>query len=119
MRQGGGDEFLQFLNPDGTSTFQSDSVAQYWGIMDAIETRNNARIRELSLTYTVPDRLSGRWGLGRTVITATGQNLMWWDHCHCFDPDMNYAGGDAFGVTQGFLAQPSPRVFRIAARTRF
>jgi len=119
VRQGGGDEFLQFLNPDGTSTFKSDSVTQYWSIMDAIETRNNARIRELSLTYAVPDRLSGRWGLGRTVITATGQNLMWWDHCHCFDPDMNYAGGDAFGVTQGFLAQPSPRVFRMAVRTRF
>lgn len=119
VRQGGGDELLQFLNPDGTATFKSDSVAQYWSIMDAVETRNATRLRELSLTYSVPERFSSRYGLGRTLLTLTGQNLMWWDRCHCFDPDMNYAGGDAFTVTSGFLAQPSPRMFRVAVRTRF
>jgi hypothetical protein len=119
VRQGGSDELLQFLKPDGASTFKADSVTQYWSILDAIETRNSTRLREASITYTFPEWLSGKYGFGRTLLTFSGQNLMWWDHCHCFDPDMNWAGGDAFGVSSGFLAQPSPRVFRLSLRTRF
>jgi hypothetical protein len=44
---------------------------------------------------------------------------MWWDHCHCVDPNMNYAGGDAFTINSGFLAQPSPRQVRLTVNTRF
>ena len=77
------------------------------------------RLRELSLSYTLPDRFLSRTNLGRTQLTLSGQNLMWWDHCHCVDPNMNWAGGDAFGVANGFLAQPSPRQYRLSIRTRF
>ena len=119
VRQGGSDEFLQFLNPDGTSTFKSDSVASWWATQDATEKRDNVRLRELSLTWSIPDRLSNRFGFGRTTLTASGLNLMWWDDCHCVDPNMVYNAGESFGITSGFLAQPAPRQFRVAMRTRF
>jgi hypothetical protein len=96
VRQGGADEYLRFLGPNGERTFQADSVSQYWSILDAIDSRDNVRLLELS-----------------------GQNLMWWDHCHCVDPNMNYAGGDAFTINSGFLAQPSPRQVRLTVNTRF
>jgi hypothetical protein len=119
VRQGGSDEYLQFVNADGTPTFKADSVASWWATQDAIEKRDNVRLREISLTWSVPDRVSTRAGLGRTSITASGLNLMWWDDCHCVDPNMVYNAGESFGITSGFLAQPSPRQFRIAVRTRF
>ena len=119
VRQGGADEYLQFLKADGSTTFQADSVLAYWTLFDAIDSRDNVRLRELSLTYTIPDRWAGRASLGRTQVTLSGQNLMWWDHCNCVDPNMNWAGGDAFGVANGFLAQPAPRQYRLAVRTRF
>jgi TonB-dependent starch-binding outer membrane protein SusC len=119
IRQGGSDEYLQFLNSDGTTTFAADSVLQYWTILNANDKRDNVRLREISLSYTLPDRLSGRVGLGRTQLLLSGQNVMWWDDCHCVDPNMNYAAGDAFLQNSGFLAQPSPRQYRLALRTRF
>ena len=119
VRQGGADEYLQFLNPDGSTTFAADSVFNYWSLFDAVDSRDNVRLRELSLSYTLPDRFLSRTNLGRTQLTLSGQNLMWWDHCHCVDPNMNWAGGDAFGVANGFLAQPSPRQYRLSIRTRF
>ena len=118
MRQGGSDEYLRFLNPNGTTTFQADSVAQYWSILNAVDSRDNVRLREISLTYSLPEKLSGRVGFGRTQLTLSGQNVMWWDHCHCADPNQAWAGADAFTVG-GFLSQPSPRTYRVAIRTRF
>jgi TonB-dependent starch-binding outer membrane protein SusC len=119
VRQGGSDEYLRFLGPNGERTFKADSVAQRWGILDAIDSRDNVRLRELSLSYVVPASLTERIGAGRTTLSLSGQNLMWWDDCNCVDPNMNYAGGDAFTINSGFLAQPSPRSFRLALRTRF
>ncbi|HEY7235260.1 MAG TPA: TonB-dependent receptor [Gemmatimonadaceae bacterium] len=119
VRQGGSDEYLQFLNADGTTTFQADSVFNYWSLFDAVDSRNNVRLREISLSYTIPERLLSRTNLGRTQLTLSGQNVMWWDHCHCVDPNMNWAGGDSFGIANGFLAQPAPRQYRLAIRTRF
>jgi TonB-dependent SusC/RagA subfamily outer membrane receptor len=118
VRQGGSDEYLRFLNPDGTTTFQADSVAQYWSILNAVDSRDNVRLREISLTYSIPERFSARAGLGRTQFTVSGQNVMWWDHCHCIDPNQAWAGADAF-IVGGFLSQPSPRTYRVALRTRF
>ena len=119
VRQGGSDEYLQFLGPNGERTLQADSVAQYWSILDAIEKRDNVRLREVSLTYTVPTALSNRLRLGRTMLQVAGQNVMWWDDCNCVDPNMNYQAGDAFGIASGFLAQPAARQFRFAVHTRF
>ena len=119
VRQGGSDEYLKWLNPDGSSTFKADSVKQFMSIINTIDARDNVRLRELSLTFAVPDGWTIRRGLGRMTITASGQNLMWWDHCNCVDPNMNWAGGDSFNVANGFLAQPSPRQFRMTIRSRF
>jgi hypothetical protein len=119
IRQGGSDEYLQFLNSDGSRTFAADSVFQYWSILNAVDKRDNVRLREISLGYTVPDWLSARAGLGRTQLLVSGQNVNWWDDCHCVDPNMNYAGGDPFLQNSGFLAQPAPRQYRISLRTRF
>jgi len=119
VRQGGADEYLQFLKPDGSTTFQADSVFNYWSLFDAVDSRDNVRLREISLSYTIPDRWLSRTNLGRTQLVISGQNAMWWDHCNCVDPNMNWAGGDAFNIANGFLAQPAPRQYRVSVRTRF
>lgn len=83
------------------------------------EPRDNIRIRELSLGYTVPDDLAARLGLGRTILTLAAQNLQWWDNCNCMDPNMNYLGGDDSSVNSTFLAQPQARMFKLSLRTSF
>ena len=128
VRQGGSDEYLSHLivNPaDGTwqTTFAADSIAQYMSIISPVDSRDNVRFKELSLSYQVPESWTVPRRMGRMSITLSGQNLYWWDHCHCVDPNMAYAGGasstNSSIVSSGFLAQPSPRQVRLAIRSRF
>jgi TonB-dependent starch-binding outer membrane protein SusC len=119
IRQGGADEYLKLLKNDGTSTFAADSLFQYASILDFFDKRDNVRLKELSLTYDIPNWITSRMRVGRSTLTVSGQNVMWWDDCHCVDPNMNWAGAASFGVASGFLAQPSPRQYRLQFRTKF
>ncbi|MGQ0537387.1 MAG: TonB-dependent receptor domain-containing protein [Gemmatimonadaceae bacterium] len=119
IRQGGADEYLALLDANGRPTFAADSLFDYYSKLDAIDSRDNVRLREVSLTYSLPESWSNLVRVGRTTVTLSGQNLMWWDDCHCVDPNMNWAGASSFTIGSGFLAQPSPRVFRFLVRTRF
>lgn len=119
IRQGGADEYLALLDASGKPTFAADSLFDYYSKLDATDSRDNIRLREVSLTYNVPENWSSRLRVGYTTVTVSGQNIMWWDDCHCVDPNMNWAGASSFGIGSGFLAQPSPRVFRFLVRTRF
>jgi TonB-dependent SusC/RagA subfamily outer membrane receptor len=119
IRQGGSDEFLQHLGPNGEATFKSDSVRQYASIINYFDKRDNVRLRELSATYQIPERFSGMFRVGRSSITLSAFNVWWWDDCNCVDPNMAYDGASSFGQNSGFLAQPSARQFRMQVRTRF
>ncbi len=119
FRQRTGDEYLALLGPDGASTVASDSAIAYWSLFDDPEPRNNVRLRTISLGYELPQNLLGRFGMERTTLTLSANNIMWWDNCHCMDPNMNWAGADSFGTNSGFLSDPAPRTFRFAIRTRF
>jgi TonB-dependent SusC/RagA subfamily outer membrane receptor len=119
IRQGGSDEWLSALGPNGERTFKSDSIKQFASILNYIDKRDNVRLRELSVAWNVPARLASQFGTGSTSITLSGQNVWWWDDCNCVDPNMNWAGASSFTFNNGFLMQPAPRVFRMQIRTRF
>jgi TonB-dependent starch-binding outer membrane protein SusC len=126
VRQSASNEFLQFLNDDGTRTFQSDSTLNYWTLFNAIDKRDHIRIREVSLSYQLPEGVRRRLRLGPTTVAATAQNLHWWDGCHCRDPNGSWytspspdpaTGGG--GGTSDFLSTPQARAFRVTIRTTF
>ena len=118
-RQNTGDEFLALLGPGGVNTAASDSAVAYWRTFTDIEQRDNVRLRTISLGIEVPERYSSMLGFGRTAVTFAANNIMWWDHCRCNDPNSNWAGASSFGNNTGFLTDPSPRTFRMVVRTRF
>jgi TonB-dependent SusC/RagA subfamily outer membrane receptor len=119
FRQRTGDEYLALLGPNGEPTAASDSALAYWRLFDDPEQRDNVRLRTLSLSYALPERWTAARGLGRTTLTLSANNIMWWDHCHCVDPNMNWNGADPFRTNNGFLADPAPRTYRLALRTHF
>lgn len=123
IRQGAGDELhstYDFSNSDEpVPTVKTDSLVNYFTLVDAYDQRDNVRLREVSVSYSLPDALLGRLGLRRTTVTLAGQNLYWWDDCNCADPNMTYEAGSSFGVTSGFLAMPQPRRFLLSVRTSF
>lgn len=125
VRQGAGDEYLSMfdfnkLDAQGnpTPTAAADSLLNYMTLFTPFEKRDHIRLREVSVSCTLPGAISDRAGLGRTTLTLSGQNLMWWDDCNCMDPDMNYLGGNTGGQS-GFLAMPQSRKFLFSIRTAF
>jgi hypothetical protein len=118
VRQLAYDEYLRHLDANGERTPAADSVLNYMRLVTPVDSRNHVRLQEVSLSYVLPDWLTGRMGLDRSTLTLAGYNLMWWDHCNCPDPNQQYRGGDSFN-TSPFLGVPQPRRFLLSFRTRW
>jgi TonB-dependent SusC/RagA subfamily outer membrane receptor len=119
FRQGGGDEYLSLLDANNEPTFAADSLLDYYTRIGANDKRDNIRLSEISVTYTMPQSLSAKFGLGRTTTSLSGQNLMWWDDCNCRDPNGSAEAGTNNTNFYDFLSQPSPRRFVFTLRTSF
>jgi hypothetical protein len=117
--QDAGDEYLSTLAADGSVTAQTDSLTDFFTLFPARDSRDNVRIREITLAYQMPETLTQKIGLGRTTLTLAAKNVHWWDDCRCEDPNMNYTGGSSFSIGQGFLTTPAPRQFLLTVRTSF
>ena len=118
VRQLAYDEYLMHLGPNGESTPASDSVLNRHRLAYPIDSRDNIRLQEVSLSYTLPESLSSAVGLQRSTLTLAGYNLHWWDDCNCPDPNQQYRGGANFN-TSPFLGLPQPRRFLLSFKTRF
>src|SRR3989440_2999609 len=66
------------------------------------------KLRELSLTYDAPARLSSRIGASSLSFTLAGRNLATWTKYKGLDPELNEAGQNNF-TTADFLTQPPVR----------
>ena len=79
-----------------------------------IEEADFIKLRELAVTYTVPERYTQRIGAGSLSLTVAGRNLATWTKYSGFDPEVNslgYAGTAAGGdfYQQDFLTIPPVR----------
>jgi hypothetical protein len=55
------------------------------------------RFRELSATYTLPDRYAGRFGASRASLTVAGRNLYTWTDYPGMEPEASFLGGSRGG----------------------
>ncbi len=128
VRQLAYDEFLELLDAskctptscalDDISTPASDSLLDMFRLLYPIDKRDNIRLQEVTVSYSLPESLTSSMGLGRSSLALAGYNLHWWDDCNCPDPNQQYRGGDDFS-TSPFLGIPQPRRFQLTFRTRF
>jgi TonB-dependent SusC/RagA subfamily outer membrane receptor len=117
IRQGASDYYYETFE-NGEPTARTDSLVNYYTLVTANNKRDNVRIREVSLSYSVPGEVTSAFGMGSTTFTLSGQNLQWWDDCMCADPNMQYAPGSSTNFS-GFLAMPAARRFLLSVRTSF
>jgi TonB-linked SusC/RagA family outer membrane protein len=90
------------LNPASTAE-QRVEAAKRWATemaalspqdrLNAIEAADFIRLRELSLSYRVPEALVGRFGMSSLELTAAGRNLALWTKYSGVDPELNVVGG--------------------------
>lgn len=95
-----------------------DPSATLWGY---IEKADFAKLRELSLTYYMPDSWAHAFRSQHASISVAGRNLHTWTDYTGVDPELNQLGQgslNGFGV-RDFLTQPPVRTFIVRANFTF
>jgi hypothetical protein len=78
-----------------------------------IEDASFVKWRELTLTYSLPTRITDRWLRADAVSIALGaRNLHTWTKYGGLDPELSYDGGqDSFNTDEFFTQPPSRSLF--------
>jgi len=86
-----------------------------------LENGEFLKLRELSLTYSLPNRIAGLVGATHASLSLAGRNLATWTGYTGVDPEVNGQGQasfNGFGVYD-FLTQPQIRTFILRANLSF
>ena len=101
------------------------SLTPYQGLNE-VSDGDFVRFRELTLTYTVPQTLTTRFGGRDMSVSLTGRNLLLWTKYQGVDPEVSYTGGGGqTGVDENFVESidafgfPLARRFGISVRLGF
>ena len=116
-----GNSNTQELNdPNASLEGQARAVASKFFGTNAgyIEDASFWRLREISLTYNVPQAVSRKIGFSRTSLTLSGQNLGVWTNYSGLDPEISSTGQSNF-TTQEFLSQPPVRSWKARLNLSF
>ncbi len=118
-----GDEYLALLErPNGGKTPAADSLYSMWQAVTNsgfVEDADWLKLRELWLTYELPDAWLGRYGLRDTSIRLSGRNLaLWAPHWSGPDPEVKYGGNQGdLDIGYDFNTMPIARRFTLSVRT--
>lgn len=85
-----------------------------------VEDGSYLRLKTLSLTYTVPERITRKIGMQRLMLSLKGTNLWTWTKYRGFDPEMSSSLGTSnskIGVDQS--SYPASRTFTFNVNITF
>lgn len=81
------DARIPYVDATGSSWSQNNNRTSTFWLKDG----TYLRLKNLSLSYTLPSRFTGRFGLEQLRVTASGTNLLTWDrlgmYSDAFDPE--------------------------------
>jgi TonB-dependent starch-binding outer membrane protein SusC len=79
------------------------------------------RLREVTMTYRVPDAWTSRLGFGGTMVSLAGRNLLRWTDYPGLDPEGMYRNdlSDSAIRAHNFFDTPLPRQFVFGISTTF
>jgi hypothetical protein len=82
------------------------------------EDASFVKLREVALTFMVPNRYLSRVAAQGLSITLAGRNLHTWTKYTGLDPELNYAGQANF-TTADFTTVPPNRLFQVRVDANF
>ncbi len=84
-----------------------------------IEDGSFVKLRELSLTYSLPADLAGRFGAHGAQISLIGRNLRTWTHYSGWDPETNVGAQRTLVRGFAFATVPIPRSVALSVTSNF
>jgi outer membrane receptor protein involved in Fe transport len=106
-------EYVQPANTDPArlAQMQSNGTLREFVINNA----SYVKLREISLSYDVPEYLTRRIAAHGLTVAMSGRNLHTWSPYTGLDPEMMFLSGGNFGVDQAEYPQPASFVFTVRA----
>jgi hypothetical protein len=83
-----------------------------------MEKADFIKLREVSLSYTVPPRIARRLGATGASVTLAGRNLKTWTDYSGLDPEISGGGQSNFNSFD-FLSQPAARFWSLRVNLNF
>jgi len=87
-----------------------------------IQKADFVKLRELSLSYTMPRELVGRVGARDATLTVSGRNLWYWTGYkiddHMYDPEVSFYSANEFDAVD-YASMPMMRRFTLSMRVGF
>ena len=118
-----GDAYLSLIHkPDGAATPAGDSLVDFVNVIGStayVEPADFLALREVSLSYQLPDAWMQRVRLRNTSMRLSGRNVYLWTKFPGVDPQTNWRGNTPVGASSDFDSQPIPRIFLLSVRTSF
>lgn len=118
-----GDSYLALVEkPTGKRTPAADSLWDYASTMQStgfVEPADFLSLRELALTYQIPDAWTGSVGMQRSSIRLSARNVYMWTRFPGVSPETTWRGAQSIGASADFDTQPPPRLFMLTFRTTF
>ncbi len=101
------------------------AVAAQVATLHSLQTRSHLsdadyiKLREVSLTYTLPQQLTQRIGFNRASVTLSGRNLwMWTKYFDGYDPDVTFYSQSEF-TQLDYASAPNMRRFMASVNFSF
>jgi TonB-linked SusC/RagA family outer membrane protein len=76
-----------------------------------VEDGSYLRVKNITLSYTIPSDITGKVGISRLRAYVTGQNLVTFTHYTGYDPEVNSYSGLQVGVDDGAYPQSRTVIF--------
>ena len=76
------------------------------------------RLREISASYQLPDRLASKLRANRAALVVAGRNLHVWTPYSGVDPEATVGNGDERG-TEEYFSTPPLRYFTVRLNLNF
>jgi outer membrane receptor protein involved in Fe transport len=109
-----------FWDPNASLRQQACTIAvnNYSDYSCMYENGRFTRLREVAVSYQLPDRLANRIHSSRATIVAAGRNLHVWTPYSGVDPEASVGNGDERG-NEEYFATPPLRFFTVRLNLSF
>jgi TonB-linked SusC/RagA family outer membrane protein len=84
-----------------------------------LEDATFVKLREISLSYVLPEQFVDRLGLGTLSLEVSGRNLYTFTDYTGYDPETNMFGTSTVARGTDFATYPNPRTFSFGMRAGF
>ncbi len=78
-----------------------------------VEDGSYLRLKNVTLSYTLPSGITEKVGISKLRTYVTGQNLLTWTHYTGYDPEVNSYSGLRLGVDEGSYPQSRTVIFGV------